>query len=303
MAKNTFPAGLYVAATPLGHLADISDRVRDALTQCDVIFAEDTRRAQTLLSALGIGRSKSSIRSLHEYNEEAIQGEVLRALEARQSVLLISDAGTPAVSDPGALAVDAAWNHGYPISPLPGPSAVIAALSVCGFKRWPISFWGFAPAKSSARKTWLEKIRNSGGIVVIFETPHRADESLHDCATVFGSHTPMLFAREMTKQHETLLRSSIEQVTKKIMHQREQDPGSAKGEMVWVFDLGDKKIESADVQQLRQFATVLASEMPASSAAKCLVKMLGVTRDAAYEAVLSASTAGSADQHNKYSDK
>lgn len=288
MSTRSFPPGLYVAATPLGHLGDISQRVRDGLSDCDVIYAEDTRRAQMLLSALGIGRAKGSIRALHDHNEALVKDQVITDIQAGQSVLLISDAGTPAVSDPGYLVVDAAWQAQVPVSPLPGPSAVIAALSICGFARWPMSFWGFAPAKSAARQAWLETIRHAGGLAVIFEAPHRAVDALEDCANVFGPDTPMLFGRELTKQHETLLRGSIQEVQLKVNTMRQQDPGSAKGEMVWVFDLGEKPVTTATQETLEAWAATLASELPASSAAKCLVKMLGVSRDAAYQAVLKA---------------
>ena len=288
MSTTSFPPGLYVAATPLGHLGDITQRVRDGLAHCDWIYAEDTRRAQMLLSASGIGRNKNSIRALHDHNEAIVKDQVITAIAAGQSVLLISDAGTPAISDPGYAVVDAAWQAKISVCPLPGPSAVIAALSVCGFARWPMSFWGFTPVKSAARQAWLDNIRKAGGLAVIFEAPHRALDALADCATVFGPDTPMLFGRELTKQHETLIRGPIKEIQFKINAMREHDPGSAKGEMVWVFDLGDKPPTSASQDQLEAWAATLASEMPASSAAKCLVKMLGVSRDAAYQAVLKA---------------
>lgn len=288
MSKTSFPGGLYVAATPLGHLADITQRVREALLHCDLIFAEDTRRTQTLLQGLSIHRPRGGIASLHEHNESEVKARVLEALAQDQSVLLVSDAGTPAIADPGFQVVHAAWLAGFRVTPLPGPSAVIAALSVCGFARWPMTFWGFAPARQSARLEWLGKIQQVGGLAVIFETPHRAVEAMEDCAKVFGPNTPMLFGRELTKQHETLIRNSIEKVQVQVAQQKLQDPGSAKGEMVWVFDLGEKAQGLASQAQLKSWASMLAAEMPASAAAKCLVKMLGVGRDEAYSAVLAA---------------
>lgn len=292
MANNSFPAGLYVAATPIGHLDDISQRVRDALTRCDRIYAEDTRRTQTLLHALGIARDRAVLHALHEHNEYTVRDDVIAAIELGASVLMVSDAGTPAISDPGFLVVDTAWAHGIPISPLPGPSAVITALSVCGFARWPMCFWGFAPAKASARRSWLENLASSGGLAVIFEAPHRADASLTDCAAVFGDSTPMLYARELTKQHETLLRGSIRDIQHRVAKHQRQDPGAAKGEMVWVFDLGEKKTVSADHAQLMAWADALRGEMPAANAAKCLMKMCGVTRDEAYQAILGRPISG-----------
>ena len=291
MTRSSFPVGLYVAATPLGHLADITARVRDGLAQCDLLFAEDTRRAQQLLGALGISRPKSTIFALHDHNEEEASLRVLAALAAGQSVILISDAGTPAVSDPGFRVVDAAWRSGHKVIPLPGASALTAAVSVSGFARWPISFWGFIPSKSSSRRDWLAQVQRHRGVAVLFEAPHRSAESLTDCAEIFGLETPMLFAREMTKQHETLFRGTISQVQQSINAQQQADPGAAKGEMVWVFDLGDRPETAIDEEQLTAWAKSLAQEMPAASAAKCLVKMLGVSREKAYAAVLAARDA------------
>jgi 16S rRNA (cytidine1402-2'-O)-methyltransferase len=289
MERPSFPPGLYVAATPLGHLGDITDRVRAALENCDLIFAEDTRHTLALLRGLGLHRSATTVRPLHQHNERDVIDQLLDALSRQRSVMLVSDAGTPAISDPGALAVDAAWRAGFTVTPLPGPSAVITALSVCGFTRWPMSFWGFSPAKPSARRTWLQLVKRRAGLAVIFETPHRAGESLADCEDVFGSDTPMMFGRELTKQYETIVRGSIREVREKIECLRERDPASAKGEMVWVFDLGSIETDETaiDRAKLEQWAAVLGKEMPAATAARCLVKMLGVRREDAYAAVRS----------------
>jgi 16S rRNA (cytidine1402-2'-O)-methyltransferase len=286
MTLNRFPAGLYVGATPIGHLADITERVRLALGQCDHLYAEDTRRTQTLLSALGISRPRGTIHALHEHNEAEVASDVLSLLAQEQSVLLVSDAGTPAISDPGFRVVDAAWHAGFPIVPLPGASALTAALSVCGFARWPICFWGFAPAKSSARKPWLKRLKEVGGLAVIYEAPHRATECLQDCADVFGQEVSMFFGRELTKQFETLIRGSITEVQQQIQHRLNEDAASAKGEMVWIFDFGDSASVTQTDSRLDAWAQTLAAEMPAANAAKCLAKMLGVPRDAAYAAVL-----------------
>ncbi len=286
MTSRLFAPGLYVAATPIGHLADVSERVRQALAHCDQLYAEDTRRAQQLLAALQISRPKSSIHSLHSHNEASAKARVLAAIASGLSVVLISDAGTPAISDPGHELVEAAWQQGHTVSPLPGASAVIAALSVCGFARWPMSFWGFIPAKPSARKTWLEKIKRHAGLAVLFEAPHRAQASLADCAQIFGPQTPMLYARELTKSHETLLRGPIENVQSQIQTRVEKDPGAAKGEMAWVFDLGESVEVAPQQADLQRWAAALAKEMPTASAAKCLARVLGVRREQAYAALL-----------------
>lgn len=290
MERPSFPPGLYVAATPLGHLGDITDRVRAALEVCDLIFAEDTRHTLALIRGLGLHRAAASVRPLHQHNERDVIDQLLDALSRQRSVMLVSDAGTPAISDPGSLAVDAAWRAGFTVTPLPGPSAVVTALSICGFTRWPMSFWGFAPAKPSGRRTWLQLVARRAGLAVIFETPHRARDALADCEDVFGSDTPMMFGRELTKQYETVLRGSIREVREKIDRLQERDPASAKGEMVWVFDLGnmDADERTIDRTRLAHWAAVLGKEMPAATAARCLVKMLGISRDDAYAAVRSA---------------
>ena len=288
MDPHSFPAGLYVAATPIGHLADISERVRQALTHCDRIYAEDTRHTQALLSALGISRKKHSLHALHDHNERTVRDDVVNAIANGASVVLVSDAGTPAISDPGYLTVDAVWSAELPVCPLPGPSALTAAVSVSGFARWPLCFWGFAPAKSNARREWLKGVAGHAGVAVLFEAPHRADESLWDCADVFGAQTKMLYARELSKQHETLIRGSIDTVQTTIAEMQQRDPGAAKGELVWVFDLGEPKQRSQNEEELIAWAAALAGEMPAANAAKCLVKRLGVDRNTAYQAVLNA---------------
>jgi 16S rRNA (cytidine1402-2'-O)-methyltransferase len=286
MTSPLFAPGLYVAATPIGHLGDVTHRVCQALAHCDLLYAEDTRRAQQLLAGLQVSRAKSTLRSLHAHNERAEAAGILEEIAQGKSVLLISDAGTPAISDPGHGVVAAAWQAGLPVSPLPGASAVMAAVSVCGFARWPVSFWGFAPAKGQSRKTWLAKVKRHGGLAVLFEAPHRAQESLQDCADIFGPSTQMLYARELTKSHETLLRGSIGQVQEQISALKEKDPGSGKGEMAWVFDLEETTERSESEATLQQWAAALAKEMPASNAAKCLAKMLGVSRETAYAALL-----------------
>jgi 16S rRNA (cytidine1402-2'-O)-methyltransferase len=291
MTPVQFEPGLYVAATPIGHLADITDRVRQGLVACNHLYAEDTRRAQMLLSGLGIHRDRNTLHALHEHNEEVVAEQILLHLAAGQSVMLISDAGTPAISDPGFRVVRAAWDHGHRVVPLPGASALTAALSICGFARWPIAFWGFAPTKASARREWLAQIKAVGGLAVIYEAPHRAQACLEDCAALLGGDTPMLFGRELTKQFETVFRGSITQVQEMISQHQAQDAKSIKGEMVWVFDIAKEPgLVSQEDQSaaLAQWAAALAAEMPAANAAKCLAKMLQVPRDIAYAAVLAA---------------
>lgn len=296
MVSEEFPPALYVAATPIGHLSDITERVRRALAQCDVICSEDTRRAAALLSALGITRPRQTIHAVHQHNEAESAAHVADTIRSGKSVLLITDAGTPAISDPGHRVVDAVWAAGLRVSPLPGPSALTAAVSISGFARWPVSFWGFPPNKTSVRQQWLGNIREAGGLAVLYEAPHRAGESLADCAEIFGAQTPMLFAREMTKQFETVFRGSIREVMKHIADHLHEDPSSAKGEMVWVFDLGNADDRPGPREErLSEWAQALSGELPDSHAARLLVKMLKVSRDDAYGAMLAAKKKSASD--------
>ncbi len=200
---------LDVVATPIGNLGDLSDRARQALAGADLVAAEDTRRTQVLLGQIGV--SKPMV-SLHSYNEGQRVPEVLERLQAGGNVALVSDAGTPLLSDPGYELVRAAAQAGVRVSMIPGPSAITAALAVAGLPTTRFSFEGFLPAAGRERRAVLGALAGETRTMVFFEAPHRIAESLVDLSTQLGAQRPAVIARELTKLHETVYRGTLEQL-------------------------------------------------------------------------------------------
>src|SRR4051812_45081648 len=191
------PGILYVVATPIGNLDDITYRAVNVLREADLIACEDTRQTRKLLDHFGIAKPALSY---HEHNEEARTADLIGRLESGESIALVTDAGTPLVSDPGYRVVHAAAKRGITIVPVPGPSAAIAALSASGLPTDAFRFSGFAPPKSSQRRKLLESLADDPATVVFYEAPHRIVEMLDDIAAVMGSR-PVVVAREITKIH------------------------------------------------------------------------------------------------------
>ena len=192
---------LYVVATPIGNLEDITFRAVRVLREVAVIAAEDTRRTARLLQHYSISTPTTS---LHEHNERSRSAVLLGRLRAGESVALVSDAGTPLISDPGTLLVAAAHHAGIRVEPIPGPSAALAAVSAAGLEADQILFVGFPPARSTARKKWLERLKDEQRLIVLYEAPHRIRETLGDIAAIFGDRVIAL-GRELTKRHEELV--------------------------------------------------------------------------------------------------
>jgi 16S rRNA (cytidine1402-2'-O)-methyltransferase len=210
------PGTLYVVATPIGNLEDVTLRALRILREVTVIAAEDTRRTARILQQYSISTRTTS---LHEHNERAKMPRLLERLQAGESVALVSDAGTPAVSDPGAALVAAAHQAGIRVEPVPGPSAVIAALSACGFPETEFSFLGFPPARSNARKRWLSGLASERRTLVFYEAPHRIRQCLTDMLEAFGDRE-LLVAREITKRHETLAVRPISSHLERLSEER-----------------------------------------------------------------------------------
>jgi 16S rRNA (cytidine1402-2'-O)-methyltransferase len=217
---------LQVVATPIGNLADLSPRASEALEGANLVACEDTRRTGRLLAGLGF---KKRLVSLHEHNERQRLPQLLKALEEGQTVALVSDAGTPLVSDPGYLLVREAIAAGIPVEPLPGPSAALAALVASGLPPHPFTFAGFPPPKTGKRKRFYEQMAGLGHTVIVFESPHRLVASLADAATVFGDR-PAALCRELTKLHEEILRGTLSELGDQIAERE-----SMKGEFVLVI--------------------------------------------------------------------
>jgi 16S rRNA (cytidine1402-2'-O)-methyltransferase len=193
---------LFVVATPIGNLEDITLRALRVLREADVIAAEDTRRTAKLLAHYSI---TTSTLSFHEHNTRGRIPQLIARLERGEAVALVSDAGTPGISDPGIELIQACWDKGIAVDPLPGASAPLAAAVASGFPLEPLTIFGFVPARARDRKTWWERVQNVGETLTFFETPHRIDQTLKEIPSYFGSR-PILIARELTKRHQQLLR-------------------------------------------------------------------------------------------------
>ncbi|MGB3871224.1 MAG: 16S rRNA (cytidine(1402)-2'-O)-methyltransferase [Stenotrophomonas sp.] len=267
-------ATLYVVATPIGNLADLSPRAQEVLRSVVAICAEDTRHTGQLLSHFGIGKP---LVALHDHNEEAMTERVVARLLGGESLALVSDAGTPLVSDPGFRLVRAARAAGVKVSPVPGACAAIAALSVAGLPSDRFVFEGFLPAKAAARRERLQRLAGETGTLVFYESSHRIAESLADMAAAFGGERPAVVARELTKLFETVLDGSLEQLLAAV----QADDNQRKGEfVVMVQGAGDD--EEARVVEGRRFYARLNEHLPPSTAAKLAAELSGAPRKALY---------------------
>jgi 16S rRNA (cytidine1402-2'-O)-methyltransferase len=274
MAKH---AGvLYVVATPIGNLRDISTRALDTLKRVARIAAEDTRHSKKLLSHYGIG---TPMTALHEHNEAEQSAMLLKLLESGDDLALISDAGTPLISDPGYFLVHAARAAGVRVVPVPGPSACITALSASGLPSDRFVFEGFLPPRQSARRQRLEALRGESRTLVFYESPHRIVDSLDDMAGVFGADRLAVIARELSKVYETIEDGALGALADWLI----RDTNQQKGEFViLVHGAPDRNRAAMDVQDL-QVLQVLLQELPLKQAAALAAKITGAPKNRLYE--------------------
>ena len=270
-------SGLYLVATPIGNLEDISYRAVRILTEVDLIAAEDTRHSRVLLAHYGI---TTPIMSLHEHNESQVLGKVIGMLSEARTIALISDAGTPVISDPGYKLVQAAREAGLPIYAVPGPSAVTAALSVAGLPPDRFAFEGFLPSKASARRKKLEALKGEQRTMVFFESSHRVIAALEDMAVVFDEGRLAAVCRELTKKFETVLRAPLGE----LLQQLKSDPDQTRGEFVIVVDGRAHDVDGALSAALK-LASELTGYLPASQAARVAAKLYNVPRRDVYKAL------------------
>ena len=268
---------LYVVATPIGNMGDISARAREILAGVGVVAAEDTRHSGHLLRELGLERP---LVSLHEHNERARTGELVLRLQAGESVALVSDAGTPLVSDPGYLLVRAALDAGITVSPIPGACAAIAALSAAGLPGDRFCFEGFLPARAIARRRRLAELAQETRTLVIYEAPHRIADALSDLAEACGRDRRACVARELTKHFESFYRGSLAELAARAA----QDEDMRRGECVVVVE--GAKETAPDAARLDQTLAVLLEYLPASAAAAAAAKLTGTRRNDAYARAL-----------------
>lgn len=266
---------LQVVATPIGNMGDLSTRAREALENADLIAAEDTRHTQNLLQAIGITRP---MLSLHAYNETQRLPDLLARLEAGEVITLVSDAGTPLLSDPGFELVSHAARAGFEVVAIPGPSAITTALAVAGLPTSRFCFEGFLPTRERERRTELAKLANETRTLVFFEAPHRIGATLTDLATEFGGDRQAVVARELTKTHETIYRGSLSELTA----QAQGDSNFQRGEITIVVHGAPTTASTVDPQLLRRAVDLLSKELPPSRAAAIAAQLTGATRNEAY---------------------
>ncbi len=261
------PGGtLYVVATPIGNLSDITLRALEVLAAVDIIAAEDTRRSRGLLDRHGID---TPLISLHEHNEDERSAELVARLADGASVALVSDAGTPLISDPGYRLVSAAHDAGLRVVPIPGASAVPAALSVAGIATDRFVFEGFLPARANRRRERLELLAREPRTLVIFEAPHRLRATLADMRESLGASRMVTVARELTKHFETFYRGSLDQVIEAV----EADRAATKGELVIVVaGAGESPVLAGDSEKVLE---ILGNELPPRQAARLAAKLTG----------------------------
>jgi 16S rRNA (cytidine1402-2'-O)-methyltransferase len=267
---------LQVVATPIGNLADLSPRAQDALRGADVIAAEDTRRTLQLLQSLGISRP---LVSLFEHNEAQRVPQLLERLSAGATVVLVSDAGTPLLSDPGFELVREATRAGFEVRAIPGPSAITTALAAAGLPADRFCFEGFLPARAGERRAALAALAHAQRTLVFFEAPHRIVATLTDMVAEFGPARQAVVARELTKVHESLYRGTLEE----LITVSQRDENFARGEITLVVQGAPRGEEqSVDPALLLRTVDILLKELPPPRAAAVAAQLTGATRAAAY---------------------
>lgn len=266
-----------MVATPIGHLSDISARALGVLREADVVAAEDTRHSQRLLDAHGI---RAKLLALHEHNEQSAATRLIELLAAGKQVALISDAGTPAVSDPGARAVARVLAAGHPVVPVPGACAAIAALSASGMGEGGFRFAGFLPPKVAARRAALQALAEEPVPLVLYESPHRIAECLDDLLAVFGDAREIVIAREITKRHEQIVRMTLDEAPAWLA----ADADRGRGEFVLVVS-GCPPQQGLPAEAERVLGLLLR-ELAVKSAAKLAAEITGAPRKLLYARAL-----------------
>ncbi|MBJ6980254.1 16S rRNA (cytidine(1402)-2'-O)-methyltransferase [Luteimonas sp. MC1895] len=265
---------LHVVATPIGNLADLSPRALDTLRSVAAVCAEDTRHTRQLLAHFGIERP---LLALHEHNEAEVADRLVARLAAGDSLALVSDAGTPLVSDPGFRLVRAAREAGIRVSPVPGASAIVAALSVAGLPSDRFTFEGFLPAKAGARRERLAALAGEVRTLVFYESSHRIADTLADCVAAFGGDRPAVVARELTKLFETVLDGDLAALQAQV----EADPNQRRGEFVLLVQ-GAGEDADARIAEGRRVYALLSAELKPSVAARLAAEITGAPRKALY---------------------
>lgn len=275
---------LYLVATPIGNLEDVTRRALRVLAEADVVACEDTRHTRQLLEHFGV---RARTVSYHEHNERERAEELAKSIEEGASVALVSDAGTPGINDPGYRLVRACVERGLRVVPVPGPTAFVAALTASGLPTDEFYFGGFLPARTHARRQRLESVRDLSATLVFYETPHRIAQALADAREVLGEREAAV-ARELTKLHEEVLRGRLSELAARF-----DEGDSARGEMVLVIDRevikeeGDDERASSPSSVAERVAAFEAEGLDPRAALKRAARELGLSRDEAYRRLTS----------------
>ncbi len=271
---------LYVVATPIGNLSDITLRALEVLKSVDAIAAEDTRHTSGLLSHFGIAKKLIAV---HEHNEHQPAEKLLALLLAGQNIALVTDAGTPAVSDPGAIVVDLVRKAGIKVVPIPGASAVIAALSASGISQNGFLFYGFLPASGSARRKALEILKAQAVTLVFYEAPHRIIESVVDMAAILGAERRITIAREITKTFETIYSCELSKAEAWL----QADANQQRGEFVLLVEAAAIKDAAEIPEDTVRVLKLLLADLPLKQAVQLTTEITGEKKNVLYELALS----------------
>lgn len=267
---------LYAVASPIGNLADLTDRARDILAGVAVIAAEDTRHSRKLLSHAGIA---ASIIAYHEHSAAGVAERIVRRIAGGEAVALLSDAGTPCISDPGYRLVRAVQDARLRVVPIPGACAALTALSAAGLPGDRFRFEGFLPARREARRQRIEELANSPVTLVFYEAPHRILAALEDCVELLGSEREAALARELTKRFETIRRAPLAALRDGVR----ADANQSRGEIVLMLGPSPREAAAELAPELLQLLRGMAGHMPARAAAKLVAAYAGVKTRPLYE--------------------
>ena len=271
---------LYCVATPIGNLEDISQRAQRILGEVDKIYAEDTRVTRHLLTHFGISKPLSS---LHDHNETQQIAQVQADLDQGLKLALVSDAGTPLISDPGYKLIHALGKQSYKIIPIPGASALITALSVAGLPTDRFTFEGFLPAKGSSRRELLKSLSHETRTLVFYESSHRIADSLEDMQTVWGAERNIVILRELTKLYESIYRGTVAELRERL----EVDSDMRRGEFVVVVEgASPQSDEQTTALNSQQVLTILLEELPIKQAAALAARLTGLPKNQLYKQAL-----------------
>lgn len=282
---NSSPGTLYIVATPIGNLQDITYRAVETMKSVDVIAAEDTRHSQKLLSAYQI---QTRLISYHAHNEQKSAENILSLLQSGNNVALISDAGTPLISDPGYTLVHEAHKVGIEVVPIPGASALISGLSVSGLPTQPVTFHGFLPSKSGARIELLRHLSVCTHTMVFYESPHRIVAALEDIKQCLGADRRLVLIRELTKTFETIISDSCEGLLQRVI----QDSDQQKGEIMLVV-AGASANQAVGETEAKRILTLLLPETSVKTASKITSELTGLPKNHIYDLALALKQAES----------